>query len=216
MLWSLIPAEAAAAAMPAGHRGLSHPAMVNAIARGASAGSTALGAMVHTAAALEHQAMGHLPLANVRPDAPDPSMVPLPEPREVQAGPELRRVLESILCQCGCNLTAYACEGSMPCDVSAQMRTDAERMFASGMDADGAIAAFAADYGEGVLAAPTKSGFNLMAWVLPFLVLGGGGLVVAFAVRGWRPKPDAATSAPKPQADPRYLAEIERELDQED
>ena len=185
-------------------------------------GAVLVGLIPASAAAAAHPAMGHatqhVPLAQVsiEPIPTDTSMAPLPEPKEIQAGPELRRVLENIMCQCGCNLTAYACEGSMACDVSAQMRADAELMLARGMSSDEALEAFAADYGEGVLAAPRKSGFDLTAWVLPFLVLGGGGLVVAIAVRRWRPGAATVTDGPVPQADAKYVAEIERELEQED
>jgi len=94
-------------------------------------------------------------------------------------------------------------------------RADAERMLASGMTADQVLAAFAADYGEHVLAAPTKEGFNLTAWVLPFVVLGVGGLVVAFALRSWRPRRPDQGEEELPRADPRYLAEVERELERE-
>lgn len=169
-----------------------------------------------------HAAMGHtmaqVPLAQVsiEPIPTDASMAPLPEPKEVQAGPELRQVLEGIMCQCGCNLTAYACEGAMVCDVSSQMRADAELMLADGMSSEEVLETFAVDYGEGVLAAPRKSGFDLTAWVLPFLVLGVGGMVVAIAVRRWRPGAATVTDGPVPQADAKYVAEIERELEQEE
>ena len=128
-----------------------------------------------------------------------------------------RRVSNRILCQCGCNLTAYACEGTMLCSVSSAMRKDAERMLASGMTADQAIKAFAADYGEGILAAPPKSGFDLTAWVLPFVVLGAGGLLVAFSIKAWRPKAAAEGAGEvEVQPDPKYLERIEKELEQED
>jgi cytochrome c-type biogenesis protein CcmH len=36
-----------------------------------------------------------------------------------------------------------------------------------------------------VLAAPTKEGFNLLAWIAPFLVLGAGILGTVLLVRRW-------------------------------
>ena len=140
-------------------------------------------------------------------------------PTEVEAGPELRKILESLICRCGCGLTVYACEGTMTCEVSVQMRKDAERMLASGMTPDQVLDAFAADYGEQVLAAPTKRGFNLTAWILPFVVLGIGGIVVVFALRSWRPQAATAGGAEEaapPAVDPKYLAEIEKELREEE
>lgn len=172
--------------------------------------------MSHTA--MTHTAMTHtaMSLSQAAP-TPQVSMSPLPRSRNVEASPELRKVLESIMCQCGCNLTAYACEGTMLCSVSSAMRKDAERMLKSGMTADQAIAAFAADYGEGILAAPPKSGFDLTAWVLPFVVLGAGGLLVGLSIRAWRPKAGAAGAGEvEVQTDPKYLERIEKELEQED
>ena len=171
------------------------------------------GTMRMSHAAMTHAAMS---LSQAAP-TPQASMSPLPQARNVEASPELRKVLDSILCQCGCNLTAYACEGTMLCSVSSAMRKDAERMLASGMTADQAIKAFAADYGEGILAAPPKSGFDLTAWVLPFVVLGAGGLLVAFSIKAWRPKAAAEGAGEvEVQPDPKYLERIEKELEQED
>ncbi len=199
VLMALIPASAAAGTMPASHIRMTHQAMVR---------------------AMEHVTHADMLPAIIAQATPPPraSMAPRAEPKQVQAGPELRKVLESIMCQCGCNLTVYACEGTMVCDVSTQMRADAERMLASGMTGDETIQAFAADYGEAVLAAPTKTGFNLTAWVLPFVVLAAGGLIVAIALRAWRPKAAGGptTEETLPQVDSRYLDEVERELEQED
>lgn len=179
---------------------------------------------VSAAAATPHSMHGermtmHAPSAVLAQAAPTPpaSMVPH-APSEVRAGPALKRVLEGLMCRCGCNLTVYACEGTMTCEVSVKMRADAERLLARGMTPDEVLTAFATDYGEQVLAAPTKRGFNLTVWILPFVVLGAGGVIVAYALRNWRPGA-AASGAPDDQApppvDPRYLADIERELDEE-
>jgi cytochrome c-type biogenesis protein CcmH len=48
-------------------------------------------------------------------------------------------------------------------------------------------AAFVARYGEKVLSAPTTSGFNLAAWITPFLaILVGGGLIGLVSLRWTR------------------------------
>jgi cytochrome c-type biogenesis protein CcmH len=41
------------------------------------------------------------------------------------------------------------------------------------------------EFGEGVLAAPPKRGFDLLAWVLPLAGLVGAALVVGVAARRW-------------------------------
>ena len=38
-----------------------------------------------------------------------------------------------------------------------------------------------AEYGPSILAAPPKKGFNLLAWLLPFVALFGGALVLGLA-----------------------------------
>lgn len=179
---------------------------------------TAMTQLAMTQTAMTQMATTHavMSLAQTAP-TPQVSMSPLPQPTNVEASPELRKVLDGIMCQCGCNLTAYACEGTMLCSVSSAMRKDAERMLASGMTADQALQAFAADYGEGILAAPPKSGFNLTAWVLPFVVLAAGGLLVGLSIWAWRPKAAAAGAGEvEVQTDPEYVERIEKELEQED
>jgi cytochrome c-type biogenesis protein CcmH/NrfF len=138
-------------------------------------------------------------------------------PTEVRVSPELKRVLEGVLCQCGCNLDAYQCQQTMTCDVSTQMWEQAERMVdREGKTPEQALELFAADYGERVLAAPLKKGFNLTAWGLPFAALGIGALVLVFALRGWRPAAGEAREDRGPEIDARYLDRIERELREEE
>jgi cytochrome c-type biogenesis protein CcmH len=71
-------------------------------------------------------------------------------------------------------------------------------------------------FGEAVLAAPPKSGFNLLAWLLPLI-----GIVVAAGVVGvlaWRWSRARKTTAPAdPSANGRYHLdpELERRVDEE-
>ena len=74
---------------------------------------------------------------------------------------------------------------------------------------------FVAEYGEVVLAAPTKKGFNLTAWVLPFVMLVVGGGVVRAVIRRWsRPEARMASGPDRPSTaeDAEYQARVEREL----
>jgi cytochrome c-type biogenesis protein CcmH len=41
------------------------------------------------------------------------------------------------------------------------------------------------EFGEGVLAAPPKRGFDLLAWVLPLAGIAGAAVVVGIAARRW-------------------------------
>jgi cytochrome c-type biogenesis protein CcmH len=74
-----------------------------------------------------------------------------------------------------------------------------------------------AEFGERVLAEPSKEGFNLLAWVLPFAGLALGAGALAFAAWRW----SAARAAPEEPLDPSANGrgpiepELERRLDEE-
>ena len=66
-----------------------------------------------------------------------------------------------------------------------------------------------ADYGPWILAAPPKEGFDLLAWILPFVGLIGGALALGFLAwrwsRGREPRPPATALSPA----------LERRVDEE-
>ena len=66
-------------------------------------------------------------------------------------------------------------------------------------------------FGPGVLAEPPKSGFDLLAWVVPLAVLGAAALGVGLVAWGWRRRRRAEGDAGEPALD----AELERRLDAE-
>lgn len=138
-------------------------------------------------------------------------------PTEVHVSPGLKRVLQGVLCQCGCNLDAYQCQQTMTCDVSTAMWDQAEQLVdREGKTPERALELFAADYGERVLAAPLKKGFNLTAWGLPLAALLVGAAVLAFALRGWRPRGAGAVDEEPPDVETRFLERIEAEVREED
>ena len=55
-----------------------------------------------------------------------------------------------------------------------QMRQRVREMLAEGASRQDILDYFADRYGQNVLASPPKSGFNLLAWVLPVIGVGGG------------------------------------------
>lgn len=73
---------------------------------------------------------------------------------------------------------------------------------------------FIAQYGERVLGAPPPEGFNLSAYILPVLVLLGGGAALFWTTRGWlrQPPPQGALST-VPQVPPEYAERIAQELE---
>lgn len=105
---------------------------------------------------------------------------------------DLRMVTDNILCQCGCGLVVSACELAMPCGVSKEMKYQAAIYIAptseggQDMTPPEALDQLVKDFGERVLAAPTKKGFNLTAWVLPGVGMGVGMLLVVWALITWK------------------------------
>jgi cytochrome c-type biogenesis protein CcmH len=73
------------------------------------------------------------------------------------------------------------------------------------------LQAFVQKYGTTVLIAPTMSGFNRLAWVMPYLVLALGLASVIFVARTWRMR---TTQKPTTGNAPAFGTEAQRLLDQ--
>jgi cytochrome c-type biogenesis protein CcmH len=68
-----------------------------------------------------------------------------------------------------------------------------------------------AQFGPEVIAKPSTRGFDLVAWLLPLVLLGGGAVAVGAAVWKWRSASTRAPGRAAPPLDP----EIERRIDEE-
>jgi cytochrome c-type biogenesis protein CcmH len=102
-----------------------------------------------------------------------------------------------IHCQCGCNLDVYTCRTTdFACSVSPAMHADVMGLVTGGHTAEEILAAFKAVYGEKVLMAPVRSGFNLVGYTMPFIALGAGAVVVSVLINRWK----ARAVAPVPVA----------------
>ena len=91
---------------------------------------------------------------------------------------------ESLTCQCGCGLTVHACN-HLQCPSAVPLRQEIREEMATGKSREAILQYFADKYGEKILSSPTTTGFNLAAWITPFvMVLLGGGFVL-FTLRRW-------------------------------
>ena len=113
-----------------------------------------------------------------------------------------------IHCQCGCNLDVYTCRTTdFSCSVSPAMHADVMGLVAGGHTAQEILAAFKSVYGEKVLMAPNKSGFNLVGYTMPFVALAAGAVLVNVLLKRWKTaEPEVATTAP-------HVAASKEELD---
>ena len=133
------------------------------------------------------------------------------------AGPsmtaEQRDDLEhDIKCQCGCVLDIYTCRTTdFTCGVSPAMHTDVMGLVAGGFGAQEILNAFQAVYGEQVLMAPLRQGFNWVGYLMPFAALITGGVTIAALIRRWgaRGKLQAATPAPALDATPAEMEALQ-------
>jgi cytochrome c-type biogenesis protein CcmH len=123
-----------------------------------------------------------------------------------------------IHCQCGCTLDVFTCRTTdFSCQVSPAMHRDVVALVQGGYSAQEIIDAFVNVYGDRVLMAPRKSGFDLLAWVTPGIaVLIVGALLIA-VLRRWRAAPvhDAARVSGV-DATPDELAQLEAAIRRDD
>ena len=76
--------------------------------------------------------------------------------------------------------------------------------------------ALVAQFGEAVLAAPPREGFNLLAWVLPLVGAALAAGALGLALRRWsRTRADPAPVEPSSNGRPPLDPELERRLDEE-
>ena len=105
-------------------------------------------------------------------------------------------------CQCGCNLDVYTCRTTdFACSVSPAMHSDVMGLVAGGHSAQEILAAFKSVYGEKVLMAPVRSGFNLLGYTMPFIALGAGAIAVAALMRRWKSRTPVVATVPASHVD---------------
>ncbi len=115
-----------------------------------------------------------------------------------------------LMCVCGCNQVLLECN-HVGCQYSDRMRGELAANLGRGDSDDLTLQAFVQKYGPTVLIAPTTTGFNRVAWVMPYLALVLGVTTVVFIVRAWRMRPLAI---PAGGVAPVSGAELERFRDQ--
>jgi cytochrome c-type biogenesis protein CcmH len=93
-----------------------------------------------------------------------------------------------MMCVCGCHQILLECN-HVGCQYSTRMRDELTAAVDRESNDDLALQWFVQTYGTTVIAAPTNTGFNRVAWIMPYLVLVFGLSAVVLIVRAWRGKP---------------------------
>lgn len=96
-----------------------------------------------------------------------------------------------MMCVCGCGQILLECN-HVGCQYSDRMRTELMAALDRGDNDDLVLQAFVQKYGTTVIAAPTTTGFNRVAWIMPFLALILGLVTTALIVRAWKDRPAPA------------------------
>ena len=90
-----------------------------------------------------------------------------------------------MMCTCSCNQILLECN-HVGCTVSTQMRDELTAALNLGGSDDLVMQGFVQKYGPTVLAAPPKTGFNLLAWITPGVLFLLATLATAWLVRRWQ------------------------------
>src|SRR5450631_3411479 len=106
-----------------------------------------------------------------------------------------------LMCMCGCNQVLLECN-HVGCAYSERMRGELTASIERGDNDSLALQGFVQKYGNTVLSAPTTTGFNRVAWIMPFAVFGLAIVSTVWLVRLWR-----ARAVAQPIARPKLNAE---------
>lgn len=93
-----------------------------------------------------------------------------------------------LMCACGCSQILLECN-HVGCSYSDRMRSELITALDRGDSDDLTLQGFVQKYGPTVLAAPTATGFDRIAWIMPYAALLGGIVTVSFIVRAWKNRP---------------------------
>jgi cytochrome c-type biogenesis protein CcmH/NrfF len=106
-----------------------------------------------------------------------------------------KQVGMKIKCMCrGCDMSAAGCSHpggafSGMCDTAKAMLKEVDQHIAKGETDEEILQVFVQEFGSQVYTEPPKSGFSLVAWVLPSVYLFVGGGVVILVISRWRKHP---------------------------
>jgi cytochrome c-type biogenesis protein CcmH len=120
--------------------------------------------------------------------------------------------VREIASQLRCPICQGLSVGDSPSELANEMRTLIREQLQQGKTSAEVLDYFAQRYGEWILLAPPKHGFNLVIWVLPFVLLPVGAAAVYVGARRWVRK-SATAELPSQRLDSPYAERLQRELD---
>lgn len=101
------------------------------------------------------------------------------------SGQRFDRLGHNLMCSCGCGQILLECN-HVGCSTSEAMRKELKEALAKGDTDEVILSGFVTRYGPTVLSAPTKSGFNLVAWIVPVVIFLAAISALVLVVRAWK------------------------------
>lgn len=122
-------------------------------------------------------------------------------------------VAGKLVCQCGCFMVLNNCT-HIECASRETMLGIIEQKLSQGQSSEVIVQTFVKQYGEKVLAEPPKAGFNLTAWLFPFVSIAVGAVIITLAIKKWlrRQEPAVNIASGAEERDEEYKLRLEREL----
>jgi cytochrome c-type biogenesis protein CcmH len=117
-------------------------------------------------------------------------------------GQRFDRLGHALMCQCGCGQVMLECN-HVGCTSSEQMRKELKAAMDRGDSDKVILAGFVAKYGPTVLSAPTTTGFNRVAWIMPGVIFVAALGAVVLVVLAWKrrtPTPPSNSAGSEPDA----------------
>jgi cytochrome c-type biogenesis protein CcmH len=136
--------------------------------------------------------------------------LPAPDAQDIEKG--YKEVGAQLTCQCGCREQITKC-GMQNCGSATPIRAEIREKLKAGMGVEQIVDSFVARMGKQVLAAPPMKGFDLTAWIVPFMMLGLGLVLVGWIVVKMR-HPVAQVEAITAAQDARVNSEL-RDFEEE-
>jgi cytochrome c-type biogenesis protein CcmH/NrfF len=118
-----------------------------------------------------------------------------------------------LMCACGCNQVLLECN-HVGCTYSDRMRDEMSAGLARGDNDSLVLQSFVQKYGNTVLAAPTTTGFNRVAWIMPFAVFAVAIVLTVWLVRLWKSRA-VAQPVPAPKLEAKELDDLRKKARQE-
>jgi cytochrome c-type biogenesis protein CcmH len=131
-------------------------------------------------------------------------------PLGLQAQPvDLEEQSRLIAAELRCPVCQNLSVADSPSEMAQQMQALIREQLEEGKSPEQIKAYFISKYGEWILLAPTTEGFSLLVWILPFVALAGGILVMLFVAGRWVKR----KSEPRPtEVDPALIQRVQYDI----